>query len=106
MLKAATEQLRAEYEEKRKIDFAFSEQWYADLSQIAAAEVFSASPDDLKRFVDALSALRAEFVSIWNADSDDCEYTLVKADGRLREVCGPYFIPHEERYGGNGRPRT
>lgn len=99
MVKAQADLIRAQYERQRREDFAFCEQWYADLSQIAAAEAFEAGPEEIRRFVEALERIRAEYIDIWNADSDECEYTMVKADQRLQEVCGEYFLPHEDRYG-------
>ena len=98
MVAAERERLRAEYERRLKEAFSFCEQWYMDLAQISVAEAFNLDPDGVKKFVTAFAQNRDSFVDIWNADADDCEYTMLKADQRLKEVCGPYFIPYEERY--------
>lgn len=91
--------MQISYENRLRQAFGFCEQWYADQAQIAAAEAFHLDPDGLKRFVEILDANRSDFIDLWNADTPDCDYTMVKIDERLKEVCGPYFIPHEERYG-------
>lgn len=100
MIAAEKERLRAEYDIKLRQAFSFCEQWYMDQAQIAVAEAFDAGPDEIKKFVEAFGENRSDFVDLWNADTIDCEYTMQKLDGRLREVCGDYFLPFEERYGG------
>ena len=52
----------------------------------------------VKKFSDALAANTEEFTDLWNADATDCEYTMVKQDERLKEICGPYWVRYEERY--------
>ena len=98
MVAAEKKKLRAEYEYRLLEAFTFCEQWYADLAQIAAAEAFGLDPDGVKKFVEALADNRIEFANIWNSDTDECEYTMHKVDERLKSVCGPHFIPYEERY--------
>lgn len=92
--------LRSEYDIRMRQAFYFCEQWYLDQAEVAVAEAFGLDPDGVKKFVEVFSTNRNDFVDLWNADTPDCEYTMSKADERLREVCGPYFLPYEQRYGG------
>ena len=98
MVAAFKERVREEYRTRLRLAFTFCSQWYHDNACIAAAEAFNLDPDGVKKFSDALAANSDEFTDIWNADTDDCEYTMVKQDERLKELCGKYWIPYTERY--------
>lgn len=98
MLAAFKEKVRQEYLARLYVSFGFCQQWYHDAACITAAEVFGLDPDTLNKFSEALGANIDEFKDIWNADTDDCEYAMSKQDERLKEVCGKYFIPYEQRY--------
>ena len=95
---AFRERIREEYRVRLRLAFSFCSQWYHDMACIAAAETFGLDPDGVKKFSDALAANANEFIDIWNADTDDCEYAMTKQDERLKEICGGYWIPYEERY--------
>ena len=90
--------MRREYLDRLYLSFGFASQWYHDNACIAAAEAFGLDPDGVKKFSDALAANTEEFTDLWNADATDCEYTMVKQDERLKEICGPYWVRYEERY--------
>lgn len=98
MVEAYKERIREEYRQRLKLAFAFASQWYHDGACLAAAEAFGLDPDGVKSFSDTLAANMDEFIDIWNADADDCEYAMTKQDQRLAEICGDYFIPYETRY--------
>lgn len=40
------------------------------------------------------------YADLWNADTQDTEYSRGKLDQKLKQICGDYFVPWEERYGG------
>lgn len=98
MVEAYKERIREEYQQRLKLAFAFASQWYHDGACLAAAEAFGLDPDGVKSFSDTLAANMDEFTELWNADASDCEYTMTKQDERLKELCGKYWIPYEQRY--------
>lgn len=98
MVAAFKERVREEYAARLRLSFSFCQQWYHDNACIAAAEAFGLDPDGVKKFSDALAANTDEFTELWNADASDCEYTMTKQDERLKELCGKYWIPYEQRY--------
>lgn len=100
-LTLAAAKMAAKYEDQREQDFRFLRQFITDLSQIALEDAFGdESKNMVKPFVDALQNLHDEFADIWNADSDDVEYSLSILDRRLKAICGDKFIPQEDRYEG------
>ena len=93
--------LAAKYEAQREMDFRFLRQFLTDLSQIALEDAFGEeSKNMVEPFVKSLQKLHDDFTDIWNADSDDVEYSLMTLDRRLKEICGDKFLPQEERYEG------
>lgn len=98
IVEAYKERIRQEYLDRLYLSFGFCQQWYHDNACIAAAEAFGLDPEGVKKFSDALAANTDEFTELWNADANDCEYTMVKQDERLKELCGKYWIPYEQRY--------
>ena len=97
-LEKERDRLIREFTAKRYSDFNFARQLFADLSQIALNEAFGFGEEEIAKFIAALSPLHDEFCDLWNADTEDVEYSMTKLDQRLRECCGSRFIPHEERY--------
>jgi len=96
---AYKEELDKVYTEKANRSFRFCEQWYTDQAIIAAAETLTDDPDKLREFCTVLEKNRNSFVNdIWNADTEDVEYSMSVLDRSLEQVCGKYFVPYEKRY--------
>lgn len=94
----AQEQLRFDKLLRKEADLY--KQVFADIGQIAHKESLEEDGGSIESYVNHLGALYEEFCVIWNADAEDREYAITKLDQRLREVCGDYYQPIEERYEG------
>ena len=79
----------------------FALQQSKDMMLIAANEAFGFGPERLKRLSDAYDAAFIQYanLTVEDAQSDkSIEYTKSVVDRKLKEICGPYFDPWEERY--------
>lgn len=92
--------IQAKYDQQRFEDFRFARQLMADISFIALEEALGTDADKLEKFASSLSEIHDQFADIWNADSDDVEYSLDILDRRLKPICGSHFQPAKERYEG------
>lgn len=70
-----------------------------DAAMIAANEVFQMGPGRAPAFATAFSEALSEIAEMTISDTRDMEYTKVKLDKRLEEICGKAFVPWEKRYG-------
>lgn len=81
----------------------FALQQAKDMMLIAAHKEFGFGPDRCKRLGDSFDRVFSQYadITLEDARSDkDIWYTKEQVDGALREACGEYFVPWEERYGG------
>lgn len=72
-----------------------------DMALLALADTFGFGEDRLRRFADAY----AEMWSKWARatlndakDDKDAEYSREKYEEKMRQICGKYYVPREERY--------
>lgn len=72
----------------------------ADLVTLVLHETFGFGPERQKQFNQALNAKLDECLTLKNQDAKDMEYTIAKFEAAIKEACGPYYVPREERYGG------
>lgn len=70
-----------------------------DAAMIAANEVLQMGPGRAPAFATAFSEALSEIAEMTVSDTRDMEYTKVKLDKRLEEICGKAFVPWEKRYG-------
>lgn len=81
----------------------FAIQQAKDMMLIAAGDAFGFGPERAKRLADAYDKAFMDYANMTLTDAKDDKqiwYTKGKIDDRLREICGEYFVPWEERYGG------
>lgn len=79
----------------------FTLQMSLDAAIIAAAEVFSLGEKRAKVFMDKFAEVYNDMarMALEDAETDrEIAYTKAKVDERLKEICGKYFCPWEERY--------
>lgn len=76
----------------------FTRQIMMDCVAIALNEKCGFGPERIKTIMDAVAENYAQFADIINADTDDRDYSWTKLDKKLKQICGPYFMPFEERY--------
>ena len=69
-----------------------------DAAMIAANEVFNMGPSRALAFLVAFSQALVEIAEMTVSDTPDMEYTKIKLDQRLKQICGNNFQPWEERY--------
>ena len=72
----------------------------ADLATMVLYQVFGFGPERQKRFNQALNKKLDECLELKKQDTADMEYTISKFEAVLKEACGPYYVPREERYSG------
>ncbi len=76
----------------------FTRQVMMDCTAIALNEKCGFGPERIKAIMDAVAENYSEFADLINADTDDQDYSWTKLDKKLKQICGPYFVPFEERY--------
>ena len=79
----------------------FAIQQCADMMMIAAHEEMGFGAERLHRLMLAYRRAFNEYAEMTLADGaadPDIEYTKAKVDEKLRQICGDYFMPWEERY--------
>ena len=76
----------------------FGMQLMADLVTLALNQEFGFGPERLMRFCKAISKKYGDFADLWNGDTKDVEYSKAVLDRALKQICGKYFIPWDERY--------
>lgn len=94
---------RMEREKEKALDMRtrFTLQMSLDAALIAAAEVFSLGEKRAKVFMDKFAEVYNDMarMALEDAETDrEIAYTKAKVDARMREICGKYFCPWEERY--------
>ena len=87
-----------ELEEAELNTLRFTRQVMMDCTAIALNEKCGFGPERIKAIMDAVSENYSEFADLINADTDDQDYSWTKLDKKLKQICGPYFMPFEERY--------
>lgn len=95
--------LEAQNKAKQSRQLMFAMQYAEDAAMMAAAEVFGMGEERAKRFGQAYCRYVNEISKLIHTDSKDdkdCEYSRAKIDQKLKEICGKYFVPWEERYNG------
>lgn len=78
----------------------FTRQLMIDVAMIALSNEYGFGADRLKRFADAVLGVYEEYTDLWNSDTKDTEYSRAALDAKLAQICGEYFVPWDERYGG------
>ena len=89
---------RRELEEAEINTLRFTRQLMMDCTAIALNEKCGFGPERIKTIMDAVAENYAQFADLINADTDDQDYSWTKLDKKLKQICGPYFMPFEERY--------
>ena len=95
--------LDAKYKARESRQLMFAMQYAEDAAMMAAADVFGMGEERARRFGQAYCKYVNEISKLIHTDSKDdrdCEYSRAKIDQRLKEICGKYFQPWEERYSG------
>ncbi len=87
-----------ELEEAELNTLRFTRQVMMDCTAIALNEKCGFGPERIKAIMDAVAENYSEFADLINADTDDQDYSWTKLDKKLKQICGPYFVPFEERY--------
>ena len=87
-----------ELEEAELATLRFTRQVMMDATCIALNEVCGFGADRIKRVIDAVAENYSEFADLINADTDDQDYSWTVLDKKLKQICGEYFVPFEERY--------
>lgn len=80
----------------------FTIQQCADMMLIAANEALGLGSERLHKLLLAYQAVFDQYADMAIADGrddPDIEYTRAKVDQKLRQICGEWFRPWEERYG-------
>ena len=79
----------------------FTMQQCLDMVIIALADELGFGEERIRRFVERDHSVWTEYAMMVMTDSKDddmIEYTRAKIDGKLKQVCGKYFQPWDERY--------
>lgn len=78
----------------------FTIQQCKDMALIALSE-FGFGAERLKRYSDTYDAVFTAYAEMAVEDGKgdkDIIYTRAKVDEKLKQICGPYFVPWDERY--------
>jgi len=89
---------RRELEEVEVSTLRFTRQLMMDCTAIALNEVCGFGPERIKNIMEAVSENYGEFYDLVNNDTKDQDYSWQVLDRKLRQICGEYFVPMEERY--------
>ena len=79
----------------------FAIQQSKDMMLIALADEFGFGPDRLKRMSDRFDETFKTYAKLCVDDAKDdkrIDYTKGTVDKKLKQICGEYFVPWEERY--------
>jgi len=85
-------------ERSNKETLFFTRQNMCDIALLVLHEEFGFGPERLMRFCKAISKKYGDFADLWNGDTKDVEYSKAVLDRALKQICGKYFIPWDERY--------
>lgn len=91
--------LERRHEIELRVTRDVTRQEMVDCSMIALNEAFHFGPEMNKRYKDALNKVVNEVADLCQEDTPDKEYAIAKFEERMKEVCGKYYSPREERYG-------
>lgn len=89
---------KREMEEVELSTLRFTRQVMMDCLAISLNEVCGFGAERIKTVLDSVAENYAEFADLINADTDDQDYSWSKLDKKLKQICGDYFVPFEERY--------
>lgn len=95
--------LQREFEIRTRRLIRFYIQQHNDISMIALNRAFGFGPDRLKKYNDTLKELWPVFSDIrWEDGQQDKDEVYSKGvlDREMKKICGQYFAPWEQRYGG------
>lgn len=90
--------LKKQRDEDSYVNYVVARQLMVDLLTIALNRALHLGAESQKLVWDTFSKLHDEYCTIWHQDSKDLEYSKEVIDRELKEICGKYFIPWEERY--------
>lgn len=93
--------MEAAYQRKLNRDRELTVQQCQDLTMIALNRAFGFGPERLHQFAAAYGQVWEDYAELTVTDSEDDKsivYTKAKVDEVLKRICGPYFIPFDERY--------
>lgn len=79
----------------------FTMQQSLDMAMIALNEGFGFGEERLARFVEVYRRVWTEYAEATLKDAQDdsdIEYTRAKIDEKLKDICGDFFQPWDERY--------
>lgn len=91
--------MEAQKEAEKLQVLRFTRQLITDMSVIALNNAFGFGAERLKKYTDEMLRVYEQYADIWNADTKDTEYSRAALDAKLKQICGEYFLPWEERYG-------
>lgn len=94
--------IQAKHEQEKAFMRTFTIQQCVDMMMIAANEEYGLGPERLQRLEETFYEVFREYAKMTLDDAKDdktIEYTKDKLDRKLRQICGEYFKPWEERYG-------
>lgn len=87
-----------ELQEVELATLRFTRQVMPDAVCIALNDVCGFGADRIKKVIDAVAETYSDLADLINEDTDDQDYSWTKLDQRLKQICGAYFVPFEERY--------
>lgn len=93
--------MEASYQQKLDRDRELTVQQCQDMAMIALNRAFGFGPERLRQFAAAYGQVWEDYAEITVTDSKDDKsiiYTKAKVDEVLQRICGPYFVPFDERY--------
>ena len=91
--------LQARQERELQEARVYALQMGLDVGILALANEFGFGAERLNRFRNRYQEIWDEYQALINGDSADCEYAFAKMDEALKDACGEYYAPREERYG-------
>lgn len=97
-LKKLYDQFEREKQEAELATLRFTRQIVLDCTAIALNDVCGFGADRIKKVIDAIAENYADYADMINEDTEDQDYSWTKLDQRLKQICGEYFVPFEERY--------
>lgn len=92
------EQMQRKKEMQTVKIIAITEQMILDAVALTLNEEFGLGEERLKRFQVAFDRKYGEIRKLEKDDTEDGEYSRDQMEKALRNACGKYYAPYEERY--------
>lgn len=93
--------MRAKQEQELRFSRLFTMQQCEDMMLIALNEAFGFGADRLKKFGETYHEVFVEYARKTEEDAKNdkqIDYTKGIVDRKLKQICGEFFCPWEERY--------